>query len=535
MKLFFDLTGNVAVVMILSSLCMYFVLSSKAKYSGVVNGLLFGICTLTVMHNKVYFDAGHFVDFSNVVMVLAGYLGGLSTALIAGSVSGLFRWYQGGAGAVETFVIVYTLGLLGAWLHKKSALKFDTFRDALNLFGHGVLTAVITLLITSPASLKNISNLYKLIKTALPSFFLTPVVILIVFFLLSLIQKTLCKSMFLNFLLNESPLMLVCFDSEGPIWVSSSLSRNPTLNKYVANTLELNPDREKTILEHKKICFSELETEDKRIVQVKIFPAELPQGKQAMVGVFSDITNLRETEKEMARLDRLNLLGEMAASIGHEIRNPMTSVRGFLQLMGQKDQFKDDQKFFNLMIDELDRANCIIGEFLSIAKGQRTELKLDNLNLIIELLMPLIQADALKQDKMVQVELNEIPDLMLNEKEIRQIILNLTRNGFEAMPPGKTLTIRTYTEEEDVIISVRDEGAGIPCDILQKIGTPFFTTKENGTGLGLAVCYSIADRHGAKISFDTSPSGTTFFIKFIMPDSASKSEDFKQKSLAEAS
>lgn len=94
------------------------------------------------------------------------------------------------------------------------------------------------------------------------------------------------------------------------------------------------------------------------------------------------------------------------------------------------------------------------------------------------------------------------------------MVLNLTRNAIEAMPSGGTLTVHTFEDEGGVNLVVRDEGNGIPPEILDKIGTPFLTTKENGTGLGLGVCYSIAERHNARITIDTSPEGTSFKVTF---------------------
>lgn len=233
--------------------------------------------------------------------------------------------------------------------------------------------------------------------------------------------------------------------------------------------------------------------------------------------VITDITERKLYERELARLDRLNLVGEMAAGIGHEVRNPMTTVRGFLQLYRDKEEFTRYKSSFDLMIDEIDRANSIITEFLSLAKNKAVELKLQNLNKILENLSPLIQADAMVFDKEINVQLEEIPELFLDEKEIRQLILNLVRNGLEAMEPGGTLTIRTLAEGQEVVLSVQDQGCGIEPGVLEKIGTPFFTTKDHGTGLGLAVCYSISARHNAVISTETNSTGTTFFIRFKVP------------------
>ncbi|NPV72788.1 MAG: PAS domain S-box protein [Pelotomaculum sp.] len=236
-----------------------------------------------------------------------------------------------------------------------------------------------------------------------------------------------------------------------------------------------------------------------------------------LLKVAEDVTARKQMEKEMARLEQLNLIGEMAAGIGHEIRNPMTTVRGFLQLLCGKKEFSKYREYFSLMIDELDRANSIITEYLSMAKNKPVDKKMQSLNQLLSTMAPLIEADAIKNDNYIKMELSDIPDLLLDEKEIRQLVLNLVRNGLEAMPPGQNLIIKTYMEDNEVILSVKDQGHGIEPGVLEKIGTPFFTTKDNGTGLGLAVCYSIAARHNASIKVETSPKGTTFYIKFKVP------------------
>lgn len=237
-------------------------------------------------------------------------------------------------------------------------------------------------------------------------------------------------------------------------------------------------------------------------------------GEQHILSAVNDITERKRLEEEMARLERLNLIGEMAAGIGHEIRNPMTTVRGLLQLLGSKKDSVQYKEYYDLMIDELDRANTIITEFLSLAKNRTVSKKMLDLNYIVEALFPLIQADAMRTDKFIQLEVGDIPDLLLDEKEIRQLILNLVRNGLEAMLPGGRITIKTFEQGEDVVLSVQDEGKGIEQGDLEKLGTPFFTTKDSGTGLGLAVCYSIAARHNASIRVETGPTGTTFYVVF---------------------
>ncbi|WP_242833885.1 ATP-binding protein [Desulfosporosinus sp. OT] len=228
-----------------------------------------------------------------------------------------------------------------------------------------------------------------------------------------------------------------------------------------------------------------------------------------------EILERKRAEIEMAKLERLNLIGEMAASISHEVRNPMTTVKGFLQLLRNKQEPRDIE-YFDLMIEELDRANSILAEFLSIRRTKPTMFQLHNINDIVTSTLPLIQADAQNNDTLVTVELNNVPDLQLDIQEIRQLILNLVRNGFEAMSRGGQLRIRTFTNNSEVVLAISDEGNGIEQYILEKLGTPFFTTKEQGTGLGLAVCYGIVSRHNGRISVDTSPIGSTFYVYIEM-------------------
>ena len=216
----------------------------------------------------------------------------------------------------------------------------------------------------------------------------------------------------------------------------------------------------------------------------------------------------------MSKRNSLNLIGEIAAGIAPEIRNPMTTVKGFLQLLSEKQEYELHENIFALMVSELDRANSIITEFLSLVKNRPVDLKTQNLNSIIENLFPLIQADAMVADKYVDLELNRIENLLADGNEMRQLILNLVRNGFEAMSPGGKLTIKTDMINNSVVLFVQDQGKGINPNAIDKIGTPFFTTKDNGTGLGLASCYSIVARHNASINFDTGPSGTTFYARF---------------------
>lgn len=233
-------------------------------------------------------------------------------------------------------------------------------------------------------------------------------------------------------------------------------------------------------------------------------------GEPCLLSVITDITDQVLFEKEMVRLDRLNLTGEMAAGIIHEIRNPMTTVRGFLQLS----KSRPSSEHTDIMIEELDRAHNIVTEFLAVANTNPTNRKVKQLNAVIEVLFPLIHSKALCANHDIRLELGQCPSLQLDEKEIRQLLLNLVLNGLDAMPSGGTLTIRTYKEDNEVILEVQDQGCGIKEELIPKLGTPFFSTKAGGTGLGLSVCYGVAKRHDAVIKVKTSEQGTIFLVHF---------------------
>ncbi|KLU66922.1 sporulation kinase E [Desulfosporosinus acididurans] len=178
---------------------------------------------------------------------------------------------------------------------------------------------------------------------------------------------------------------------------------------------------------------------DGQLIYVYLTVSPIKNQRGEIIGmstIVRDITTQKILEKEMTRMEHMNLIGEMAASIGHEVRNPMTTVRGFLQLLEANPTSEHYRNYIPLMISELDRANSIITEFLSISRTKATEFARGNLNDILESIRPLLEVDAIREDKLVVLEKGEVPDLLLNDKEIRQLIINLSRNGLEAMKEG---------------------------------------------------------------------------------------------------
>lgn len=228
-----------------------------------------------------------------------------------------------------------------------------------------------------------------------------------------------------------------------------------------------------------------------------------------------DMTELNRLRDELGRMERLSLVGQMAASITHEIRNPMAVIRGFVQLLGERSP-DNQREYYRIVMEELDRANSIISDFLSLAQNRIIEKNKRSLHDIINEITPLLLADANMRGQSLELKLgDDIPMLMLNEKEMKQLILNLSRNGMEAMDHNGVLSLETAAYDNHVDLRVKDTGSGIPKEKLEHLFEPFYTTKSHGTGLGLPLCLSIMERHGGDIYVDSEEGvGTTFVVRF---------------------
>ncbi|MNO24908.1 Sporulation kinase E [compost metagenome] len=250
-----------------------------------------------------------------------------------------------------------------------------------------------------------------------------------------------------------------------------------------------------------------------------VFSAPLQQrlgeGTGGRVLIVQDLTEEEKFRSELDNVERLTLVGQMAAGITHEIRNPMAVVRGFLQLMREKSPGEIDS-YYQIVMEELDRANGIINDFLSLAQSRISDKETVQLHHIIEELSPLLWADANLRGQSVELRLcPSLPLLQLNPREIKQLILNLARNGMEAMEPKGVLLVETRSTGDKVELIIQDTGGGIPQSQLEKLFVPFYTTKSQGTGLGLPLCLSIAERHHGGIRVESQEGkGTAFIVSF---------------------
>lgn len=234
--------------------------------------------------------------------------------------------------------------------------------------------------------------------------------------------------------------------------------------------------------------------------------------------IFKDVTNLRSLEEQVQRSDRLAMIGQIAAGTAHEIRNPLTSIKGFMQVLlktFQQQGMDREGSYTKVMLEEIDRINELLNEFLLLSKPKNVTYRQVDLSQVLKDIWPIIHNEAILHGVTVQHEVKENLPLVVADREmLKQVFINICKNGIEAMGPGGRLTLLEGVnyEEKEVFIDICDTGPGIPMFIIDKIFDPFFTTKPEGTGLGLSVCQRIIHDIGGHIRVSSKGFGTTFTV-----------------------
>lgn len=229
---------------------------------------------------------------------------------------------------------------------------------------------------------------------------------------------------------------------------------------------------------------------------------------------------LRESQAHVMRADRLSALGQIAAGLVHEVRNPLAGVEGALDIVASRVAADTPEaEFTSIARRELQRLESLLTEFLSYARPREPELRRASLHDVIEHVTLLIKPEAERAGvTVVREEAVRVPDVQMDPEQIRQVLFNIVLNGIQASPADSRLTIRTGLEGGWAVVDVEDHGSGIPVDLRERLFDPFFTTKRQGTGLGLAVSQRIVTAHGGRIDIGDRPvPGSVFRLALPVP------------------
>jgi two-component system, sporulation sensor kinase E len=235
--------------------------------------------------------------------------------------------------------------------------------------------------------------------------------------------------------------------------------------------------------------------------------------------LFRDVSHMMTLEEQIRRSDRLKTIGQIAAGTAHEIRNPLTAIKGFMQLLNKtltERNMSKEMEFISIVLSELDRINELVSEFLLLSKPKEIKQISLRIGRVLQEILPMIRNEALLYNVTVlYYPRPELPPILADKELLKQVFLNLGKNAIEAMGGGGTLIIREFShpgQPGKIAIEISDTGTGITADALKKVFDPFFTTKPQGTGLGLSVCQRIVHDLGGSIDVSSDEGGTLFTV-----------------------
>lgn len=218
--------------------------------------------------------------------------------------------------------------------------------------------------------------------------------------------------------------------------------------------------------------------------------------------------------EKLRNAEKINAISQLAASVAHEIRNPMTTVRGFLQMLkNEKNLIADQKTFIKVSLEELDRTNHIISDFLSLARPETSVASKVSLSGLLLEVADFMRPYGLMTKVEIRTSIFEGIFIMGNPNEIKQLFINLMKNSIEAMPDGGILEVSAFKRNTTADIQIKDEGVGMSKEKLQMLGQPYYSTKTKGTGLGLMISFDIINRLKGKYLIEsTQNKGTSFTI-----------------------
>ncbi|ARK31928.1 Sporulation kinase E [Halalkalibacter krulwichiae] len=259
----------------------------------------------------------------------------------------------------------------------------------------------------------------------------------------------------------------------------------------------------------------------KRILRCTAVPTIIENEVVGAIGYALDITKQKETEERLRKTEKLSVVGELAASVAHEIRNPLTSIKGFIQFM-QANESKSN-KYYEIILDELERINQISSELLALGKPREVHYEKSNMNDIMTSVMWLLESQANLYNVEIDFDRNEdLPLIDCEPNQLKQVFINVIKNSIEADSTKVKINI-SFKQEDLMQIKIQDDGKGIKQERVERLGEPFYSSKEKGTGLGLTVSCNIIQAHHGEMHFDSELNkGTT--VTILLP--VTKERDF---------
>lgn len=271
-----------------------------------------------------------------------------------------------------------------------------------------------------------------------------------------------------------------------------------------------------------EVWSGEVQTKNKdgepRWTSTRIFPMLNEAGEAyRFIFVSQDITSAKEAEQLVLRSEKLSVLGELAAGIAHEIRNPLTSLKGFTSLLEEGETAADKKAYITVLKSEIDRIEYTVNELMMLAKPKKTEVKPVAIEELVRSVCLFLQPELSMKNIELSCDVkNPSAEVMCESNQIKQVVMNVLKNAIEAMKQGGRIHVSFRYEERKMAIVVKDDGEGMSEETLKKIDTPFFTTKQTGNGLGIPMCQNIMKLHHGSLSISSTP-GVGTIVELILP------------------
>jgi two-component system sensor histidine kinase HydH len=239
---------------------------------------------------------------------------------------------------------------------------------------------------------------------------------------------------------------------------------------------------------------------------------------EGAVIVLRDLSEIKQLEEKVRRSEKLAAIGKLAAGVAHEIRNPLSSIRGFAQFL--KHALKDmprDRQYAETMVSEVDRINKVVTDLLTFARPMEADLKPTNVTELIEHAVRLVEADAKFQALDIRMNIPVLPEFKMDVNQMTQALLNLLLNSLQSVKQGGYIEVGAELNSHSGLqLWIEDDGPGIAEDKIQRIFEPFFTTRETGSGLGLSIVHKIVENHNGEIRVQSPPSGKKYGSRFTI-------------------